>query len=59
MKLTLTNIKTIKQNTENKLTRNVCNYVIDKWSEYDNKKGIFTDVLNYGCKSGIINLNFY
>lgn len=59
MKLTLTKIKELKRNTENKLTRNVCNYVIDKWSEYDSKKSIFTDVLNYGCQSGVVGSLIY
>lgn len=59
MKLTLTKIKELKRNTENKLTRNVCNYVIDKWSEYDNKKSIFTDVLDYSCQSGVVGSLIY
>lgn len=59
MKLTLSNIKSIKQNTDNKLTKNVCNYVIDHWSDYDNKKAIFTDVLHYGCQSGIVGSLIY
>ncbi len=29
MKLTLTNIRTIKRESDNKLTRHVCNYVIE------------------------------
>ena len=32
----------------------VCNYVINRWSDYDNKKHIFTDVLDHGCQSGIV-----
>ena len=59
MKLTLSNIRSIKQNTDNKLTKNVCNYVIDKWHDYDSKKAIFTDVLNYGCQSGIVGSLIY
>ena len=54
MKLTLTNVKEIKRNTDSPLTRRVCNYVISRWGDYDNKKNIFTDVLNYGCQSGIV-----
>ena len=34
--------------------KRVCNYIIDRWSEYDDKKHIFTDVLNYGCQSGVV-----
>ena len=54
MKLTLANIKEIKRNSDSPLLKRVCNYVIDRWSEYDDKKHIFTDVLNYGCQSGIV-----
>ena len=48
MKLTLANIKELKRNSNSPLLKRVCNYVIDRWSEYDDKKHIFTDVLNYG-----------
>ncbi len=54
MKLTLQNIKNIKQKTDNRLTKKVCNYVIDKWSDYNDKKYIFRDVLEHGCQSGIV-----
>ena len=54
MKLTLANIKQVKHNTESPLTRRVCNYVIDRWGDYSDKSGIFTDVLHYGCQSGIV-----
>ena len=54
MKLILANIKEVKRNTDNKLTKRVCNYVISRWSDYDDKKHIFTDVLNYGCQSGVV-----
>ena len=54
MKLTLTNIKEIKRNSDSPLVRRVCNYVISRWGDYGNKKYIFTDVLNYGCRSGIV-----
>ena len=45
MKLTLQNIKKLKQETNSFLTKKVCNYVINKWSDYSNKTDIFTDVL--------------
>lgn len=54
MKLTKANINEIKKGTNNKLTKKVCNYIINKWSDYTDKKGIFTDVLDYGCVSGIV-----
>jgi hypothetical protein len=54
MKLTLGNIKRFKQQTDNKLTKRVCNYIIDEWGNYEDKKSIFTDVLDYGCQSGTV-----
>ena len=59
MKLTLTNVKELKRNTKNPLTKHVCNYVIDRWSDYDDKKHIFTDVLDYGTQSGIVGQLIY
>ena len=32
MKLTLSNVKELKRNTKNPLTKHVCNYVINRWS---------------------------
>ena len=54
MKLTLANIKELKRNSNNLLTRRVCNYVISRWSDYSDKTDIFTDVLYHGCQSGIV-----
>ncbi len=53
MKLTLTNLRSIKRNAT-PLEKRVCNYIIDEWENYDDKKNIFTDVLNYGCQSGMV-----
>lgn len=54
MKLTLQNVKKVKQETNNKLTKHVCNYVIGEWGNYDDKTSIFKDVLYHGCQSGIV-----
>ena len=54
MKLTLSNVKELKRTSTNPLTKHVCNYVIDRWGDYDNKRYIFTDVLDHGCQSGIV-----
>lgn len=54
MKLTLKNVKELKRNSDSVLTKHVCNYVIDHWSDYEDKKNIFTDVLHHGCQSGIV-----
>lgn len=59
MKLTLTNIRRIKNETNSELTKKVCEYVIEEWSNYDNKKSIFTDVLRYGCQSGMVGSLIY
>lgn len=59
MKLTLANIKRLKSTSDNKLTKRVCNYVIDRWSEYDDKTYIFKDVLWNGCESGIVSELIY
>ena len=54
MQLTLKNIKILKRKTDNKLTKRVCDYVIDEWNDYNDKKHIFTDVLYHGCQSGMV-----
>lgn len=48
MKLTLANIKELKRNSSSPLIKRVCNYVINEWSDYSDKKSIFTDVLYLG-----------
>ena len=50
----LASIKELKRNSDSRLVKHVCDYVIDRWSDYNDKKGIFTDVLHYGCQSGIV-----
>lgn len=59
MKLTLKNIKELKRNSSNQLEKRVCNYVLDRWSYYDDKRHIFTDVLYYGCQSGTVGFLIY
>ena len=59
MKLTLNNIKEIKENSNNPLEKRVCNYIISEWSNYSDKKHIFTDVLHYGCQSGTVGFLIY
>lgn len=54
MKLTLANVKELKRNSSSPLFKRVCNYVIDRWGDYNDKKHIFTDVLNHGCQSGVV-----
>lgn len=38
MKLTLSNVKEIKRNSDSPLTKRVCNYVIGRWGDYNDKK---------------------
>ena len=59
MKLTLTNIKTIKRESNSPLTKRVCNYIIGEWSDYDDKTNIFKDVLYHGCQSGVVGFLIY
>ena len=58
MKLTLTNLRKIKKDST-PLEKCVCNYVIDEWKNYDDKKNIFINVLYYGCQSGIVGFLIY
>ena len=59
MKLTLANIKELKRNSDSPLTKRVCNYVIGRWGDYNDKKYIFTDVLHNGCCSGVVSELIY
>ena len=59
MKLTLSNVKEIKRNSDSPLTKRVCNYVIGRWGDYNDKKYIFTDVLHNGCCSGVVSELIY
>ena len=54
MKLTLSNIRKLKADSDSKLTKYVCNYVINEWHDYDDKVNIFKDVLYMGCQSGVV-----
>ena len=54
MKLTLKNIKELKQNSNSPLYKRVCNYVISEWSNYDDKSGIFKDV----CQAARVGKDF-
>lgn len=52
MEFTKQNVAKLKTNTTSKLTTDVIDYVLNEWDEYDDKKNIVLDVLNYGCQSG-------
>ena len=51
-KLTLENVEKIKSETNNRLVSRVCRYIISNWEYYSDKKNIFLDVMNGGCRSG-------
>ncbi len=59
MKLTLTNVRKVKSESDNKLVRHVCAYVINHWHNYSDKTDIFKEILYHGCKSGIVNELIY
>ena len=59
MKLTLQNVKELKQKSSSPLFKRVCNYVISEWSNYDDKTNIFKDVLYHGCQSGMVGFLIY
>ena len=52
-KLTLENVKKIKNESNNALTKYVCDYIVKRWNDYDDKKDIFLDVMKFGCVSGV------
>lgn len=58
MKLTKANVQAIKRDGT-KLEKEVCRYILDEWSDYTDKKAIFTDVLYHGCQSGIVGSLIY
>lgn len=58
-KLTLENVEKIKNESDNALVKYVCDYVISRWDEYDDKKNIFLDVIRYGCEGGVCRDLFY
>ena len=58
MKLTVKNLKTLKKDAT-PLQKSAYDYVLDEWSNYDNKVHIFTDVLYHGCQSGTVGFLIY
>ena len=53
LNLTLENVEKIKNESDNKLVKWVCDYIIHNWDKYDDKNDIFLDVMKYGCSSGV------
>ena len=59
MKLTKRNITNLKKATSSGLEKDVLEYVINRWNDYNDKTDIFTDVLHYGCQSGVVSHLIY
>lgn len=57
MKLTKENVEKLKGKSA--LTDYVLDYVLDRWDDYDDKKVIFSDVLEHGCQSGVVTSLIY
>ena len=58
MKLTKANVQAIMRDGT-KLEKEVCRCILGEWSDYSDKKAIFTDVLYHGCQSGIVGSLIY
>ena len=60
-KLTLENVQKIKNETTNKLTDFVCDYIINEWDDEheDNNKNMLLDIINYGCVNGSVHWLVY
>ena len=59
MKLTKRNITNLKKATSSGLEKDVLEYILNRWDEYDDKTDIFRDVLKYGCQSGCVDYLIY
>ena len=55
-KLTKQSIKQLKDESENALTKIVCDYIINEWDDEheDKNENILLDVINYGCANGAV-----
>ena len=59
MKLTKKNLEDLRQGAT-PLQVEVLDYCLSRWDDYDNKNAIISEVLTYGCISGIVgNLIYY
>ena len=54
LKLTLENVEKVKNATDNKLVKSVCDYIARVWDNYEDKNDIFLSVMKWGCSSGIV-----
>lgn len=54
MEFTKKNIEQIRDNTTSELTKDVIDYILNEWDEYDDPKQIVIDLLEHGCQSGMV-----
>ena len=54
MEFTKKNIEQIRDNTTSELMKDVIDYILNEWDEYEDKKDIVLNVLNNGCQSGFV-----
>ena len=54
MKLKKQYLERIKNITTSELQKDVIDYVLNEWDEYDDKKNIILDILKNGCQSGCV-----
>lgn len=59
MKFNLSNVKKLQKESESDLEKEVLQYIIDEWGDYDDKKAIVLDVLDHGCESGVVSSLIY
>lgn len=52
LELTLENVEKVKNETNNRLVKRVCRYIMSNWEYCDDKKDIFLSIMHGGCKSG-------
>lgn len=59
MKFTKQNLEQMKNNTPSELTQDVIDFILDEYDNYDDPKKIVTDLLEYGCQSGMVGCLIY
>lgn len=59
MKFNLINVKKLQKESESELEKEVAQYIVDRWEDYDDKKDIITEVLHNGCESGVVSSMIY
>lgn len=59
MNFNLTNVKKLQKESESKLEKEVAQYIVDRWDDYDDEKDVITDILNNGCESGVVSSMIY